>query len=215
MLVIGAKGFAKEILEVLFQNNAVEELCFYDDISKDIEEKLYGEYPILNSTSQVKKHFLSIEKNFVIGIGNPKLRFLMYEKFTKIGGVLKGTISNSAQISSYGVEIDSGVNIMHGAIVSNDVKIGKGCIIYYNTVLTHDVQLGDFVEVSPSVTLLGRCKINSFCQIGANTTVLPDIVIGENVIIAAGSVVTKDVPSNCMIAGVPAVIKKQLAPLTF
>jgi acetyltransferase-like isoleucine patch superfamily enzyme len=45
--------------------------------------------------------------------------------------------------------------------------------------------------------------------IGSNSTILPGVVIGDNSIIGAGSVVTKNVPSNVIVAGVPAkVIKK-------
>lgn len=46
--------------------------------------------------------------------------------------------------------------------------------------------------------------------IGANVTILPGITIGDYVVVAAGSVVTKDVPSGVLVAGVPAVVKKQL-----
>lgn len=44
--------------------------------------------------------------------------------------------------------------------------------------------------------------------IGANVTVLPGVTIGENSVIAAGTVVTKDIPKNCLAAGVPAIVKK-------
>ena len=44
--------------------------------------------------------------------------------------------------------------------------------------------------------------------IGANVTVLPGVTIGENSVIAAGAVVTKDIPKNCLAAGVPAIVKK-------
>lgn len=47
-------------------------------------------------------------------------------------------------------------------------------------------------------------------MIGTNVTILPKVKIGSNVIVAAGSVVTKDIPDNCMVAGVPAVVKKEL-----
>lgn len=40
-------------------------------------------------------------------------------------------------------------------------------------------------------------------MIGANTVILPDVKIGQNVIIGAGSVVVKDIPDNCVAAGVP------------
>ena len=49
--------------------------------------------------------------------------------------------------------------------------------------------------------------------VGARSVILPGVKIGNNVVIAAGSVVTKDVPENVMVAGVPAVVKKSLEEL--
>lgn len=40
--------------------------------------------------------------------------------------------------------------------------------------------------------------------IGGNCTILPGVTIGSNVVVAAGAVVTKDIPDNCLVAGVPA-----------
>ena len=40
--------------------------------------------------------------------------------------------------------------------------------------------------------------------IGGNVTILPGVTIGNNVVVAAGAVVTKDIPDNCVVAGVPA-----------
>jgi len=73
----------------------------------------------------------------------------------------------------------------------------------------------DFVEISPSVTILGGCIIDSYSQIGVNTTILPDIKIEKNVIIGAGSVVTTDIPDNCVAIGIPARIIKELTPSEF
>ena len=50
--------------------------------------------------------------------------------------------------------------------------------------------------------------IGDNCWFGANVTVLQGVTIGNGCVIAAGSVVTKDVPDNAMIAGVPAAVKK-------
>ena len=46
--------------------------------------------------------------------------------------------------------------------------------------------------------------------IGANCTILPGVNIGNNVVIAAGAVVTKDVPDNCVVGGVPAKVIKEI-----
>nr|WP_250349320.1 DapH/DapD/GlmU-related protein [Flavobacterium anhuiense] len=50
--------------------------------------------------------------------------------------------------------------------------------------------------------------MGEFSQIGANSTILPKVKIGKNVIVGAGSVVTKDIPDNCLVVGVPARIIK-------
>lgn len=213
MLIIGAKGFAKEVLEILYQSNDIENLSFYDDVNSDAPDKLFNEFPILKSAEEAKKYFKTIDNRFTLGIGSPTLRKKMYDKFIALGGVLTSTISKNACIGNYGITIAEGSNIMDQAVLSSDISIGQCVIVYYNSIITHDVQIGDFVEISPGATLLGRCRIGNYSQIGSNATILPDVVIGENVIVAAGSVVTKSVSNNCMVAGIPAIIKKELEPL--
>ena len=210
MLIIGAKGFAKEVLEVLHQLNQLDSVVFYDDVTIDIQEQLYGKFPVLKSIEEAAAHFQSVDNRFAIGIGNPVLRKIVATKFEKIGGVLTSTISPFATIGNFGNVIGNGCNIMAGAIISNDVTIGNGCIVYFNAILSHDCIVGNFVEISPNATLLGRCVIGSYTQIGANATILPNISIGQNVIVGAGSVVTKDIPDNCLVVGVPAKIIKEL-----
>ncbi len=210
MLIIGAKGFAKEVLEILHQLKQLDNIAFYDDVNKDIGDLLYGKFPILKDEEFVKKFFEKNGNEFTIGVGNPKLRYMLYQKFIKLGGEFVSTIHSQAQIGSYDVSIGNGCNVLTNSIFSNSVNIGVGCIVYYNVIITHDCVVGDFVELSPNAILLGNVKVGSFTQIGANATILPNIKIGKNVIVGAGSVVTKDVPDFCMVAGVPAEIKKTL-----
>jgi len=213
MLVIGAKGFAKEILEIVSQLGQLDDLVFYDDINTDAGDKLYDRFPILRNMGEVVNYFKTVDNRFTAGIGNPVLRKKMYEKFIKEGGNFVTTVSPLATIGSFDVQIGIGSNILPGAIVSNGTELGKGCIVYYNSIITHDCKIDDFVDISPAAVLLGRCKIGPYCQIGANATILPGLKLGWNVIVAAGAVVTEDIPDNCMVAGVPAIIKKQLTPI--
>ena len=215
MLIIGAKGFAKEVLEVLYQNNSIDNVVFYDDISNEILEKLYDKFKILRSLDEVKLYFENVSKKFTIGIGNPLLRYMVAKKFVDIGGDLTSTISHKTTIGHFGNQIDEGCNIMTGTIITNDVSIGKGCLINLNCTIGHDTVIGNFVELSPGVNISGNCHIGQFSNIGTNAIVLPKISIGCNVVVAAGAVVTKDVPDNCMVAGVPAVVKRQLVPIVF
>lgn len=210
MLIIGAKGFAKEVLEILHQKGETENLCFYDDVNTDNQEKLYGLFPVLNNFEQAKMHFNTFGPQFTLGIGNPNLRFQLDQKFSASGGLLTSTISKNVEIGSFNIKIGEGCNIMGGVRISNEVTIGRGSMIYYNSIITHDVTIGQFCEISPDVKLLGRCRIGDFNRIGSGSIIFPDVTTGNNVIVAAGSVVRSDVPDNVMIAGIPAEIKKQL-----
>lgn len=208
MLIIGAKGFAKDILEVMRQNNELDQLFFYDDLNSEIEDKLFGEFPILKSIEEAKVYFSTIDNRFSIGIGNPNLRCEMYHKFTAIGGVLQATISPRIDIGYYEVNIGKGCNILSGVKISNSVAIGMGTMIYYNSIINHDVVIGKFVEISPGAIILGHCRIGSFTHIGSGAIILPGVTIGNYVEIAAGAVVINDMPHHVMTAGVPAIVKK-------
>lgn len=208
MLIVGAKGFAKEILEIFHQRDETKNLCFYDDVNQDIPDFLYEKFPVLKSETEAKDFFANTDSKFTIGIGNPELRFKMFQKFTNLGGEFHSAISEFAEIGSFGIEIARGCSILSGVKISNDATIGKGTMVYYNSIITHDVKIGEFCEISPGATLLGRCEIGNFVQIGSGAIIFPDVKIGNNSIVAAGAIVREDVPENCMVAGIPAEIKK-------
>jgi len=211
MLIVGAKGFAKEVLEIIHQNNDLENLVFYDDVNDDTTGLLYGKFPILKNSKDAKKYLETIDNRFTIGIGNPKNRRDIYKKFIGIGGILTSTISPKANIGSFQTQIGYGCNIMINAVITNDVVIGKGVIINQLSSIGHDVSIGDFTEICPNVSISGNCKIGENVFIGTGAVILPKVSIGNNSIIAAGSVVKEDVSENVMVAGIPAVVKKSFA----
>ena len=82
------------------------------------------------------------------------------------------------------------------------VVIGDGCLIGHNTVLAtlnHDLAASRRTDMYPVPITIGRNV-----WIGSNATVLPGITIGDNAVVAAGSVVTTDVPGNAVVVGSPA-----------
>lgn len=203
MVIVGSKGFAKELLEILNQQNSINNIVFFDDINLE-KSKLFNRFSIIHEETDIVNYFENYTNEFTLGLGKPNLRYKMYQKFIGLGGKFCSVISSKAEIGSFGSVLGEGCNVMPGAIISNDVILGKGNLVYYNAIITHDCQLGDFVEVAPGVTILGRAKVNSFTQLGSNSTILPDVEIGANVIVGAGAVVTKNVPSNSIVVGVPA-----------
>jgi sugar O-acyltransferase (sialic acid O-acetyltransferase NeuD family) len=210
MLIIGAKGFAKEVLEVFYQLNRYGNIAFYDDLNTDIGEFLYGEFPVLNNVESVKKYFIKFDNQFTIGVGDPYLRKTLYDKFISLGGDFSTTISKSAIIGNFGNKIGEGCNIMQNVVLTSDITVGKGSIINQISSIGHDVNIGDFCEICPNVAISGNCDIGEMTFIGTGAIVLPKVIIGKNVIIGAGAVVTIDIPDNCVAVGSPAKVIKYL-----
>jgi len=209
MLIVGAKGFAKEVLQVCHQNSYLKDLAFYDDVNDELTGSLYSNFPILKSSEEVKNHFEKFSNDFTIGIGDPKLRKLIYEKFVAMGGVFKSTISTTVNIGSFNTLIHEGCNIMQNVVITNDVLVNKGTIINQLSSIGHDVIIGEFCEICPNVSISGNCIIGKNTFIGTGAIILPKVKIGKNVIIGAGAVVSKDLPDNCVAVGIPAKIIKQ------
>src|ERR1700754_4536089 len=105
MIVLGAKGFAKEVLEILYQNDDIENLKFYDDVSTDIGDSLFRKFEILKSYEAAADYFKNTDSRFTIGIGNPVLRKKLCDKFQQIGGIYTSTISTKSTIGRFEVEI--------------------------------------------------------------------------------------------------------------
>lgn len=88
------------------------------------------------------------------------------------------------------------------------ITIGDGVLIGHNVVLAtinHDINPGKRADLHPAPIVIGNDV-----WIGANATVLPGVTIGDGAVIAAGAVVTRDVPPNVIVGGVPARIMKKI-----
>ena len=208
MIIIGAKGFAKEVLEILYQMNYGDRIMFFDDVSEGLPKILFNKFMILRNLDEVKVIFNN-DNRFTIGIGKPSLRYQLSKKFEEIDGNIVSTISPFAHIGHFNNMIDSGVNIMTGTVITNEIQIGKGVLINLNCTIGHDSVIERFCELSPGVHISGHSYIEEFTTIGTGAVILPGIRIGRNSIIGAGAVVNKDIPPDSIAIGMPAKVVRK------
>lgn len=123
---------------------------------------------------------------------------------TKIGAFVE--VQKNAHIGS-NCKISSHTFICEGVTIEDDVFIGHGVMFindtYPRATMAGVLQTEADWDVEPTLVKKGA-------SIGSNCTILSHVTIGENAIIGAGSVVTKDVPPNTIVAGNPARVIRTL-----
>lgn len=107
--------------------------------------------------------------------------------------------------------LGEGIFVHHGAVIGCDATLGTGTIVSAQAIVGHDCRLGHFDHLTPGVRFAGGVTLGNRVLIGMNAVVLPGIRIGDDVTIAAGSVVTRDVPDGVVAAGMPARIVRPAA----
>lgn len=112
--------------------------------------------------------------------------------------------------TDYGKNINIGEGVFINACCHfqdhGGVTIGDGCQIGHNVVfatLNHELEPERRRTTRPAPITLGKNV-----WIGSNATILPGVTIGDNAVVAAGAVVTKDVASDTVVGGVPAKLMK-------
>ena len=137
-----------------------------------------------------------------------------------------------AYVNMYGCEVGDNskvgafVEIQKGAKVGTNVKISSHTFICEGVTIEDDVFVGHNVsfinDKYPRSTVPGGglqteadwrvvpTLVKRGASIGTSSTIMCGITIGENAIVGAGSVVTRDVPPNTIVAGVPARVKRNL-----
>ena len=102
--------------------------------------------------------------------------------------------------------IGDDTRVQSHCFICDGVTIGKHCFIGHGTTFTNDL----FVDSPNFESWIKReTKIGNDVRIGSNVTLLP-ITVGDNAIIGAGAVVTKDVLAKCVVAGNPAKVVRKI-----
>jgi len=193
VVVIGAGGHAKVLINTL-KKKQVEILG-----ATTAEPKIYDQIlgiPILGDDSIIAS-YKPDAIYLVNGVGHlPGVdsRYKIYEHYKALGYSFLSVIDPSAIISS-DAEIEEGVQIMAGVILQPGIKIQANSIINTGVSIDHDCLIGRHCHLAPRVTLCGGVSIGNFTFVGAGSIIIQSIHVAEAAIIAAASLVCRNILS--------------------
>lgn len=133
-------------------------------------------------------------------------------------------------INIYGCEVGDETKIGAFVEIQKNARVGRRCKISSHTFICEGVDIEDNVFIGHSVTFINdsyprattsegglqteadwkveKTIVRKGASIGSGSTIMSKLTIGENAIVGAGSVVTKDVPANAIVAGNPAKFRR-------
>ena len=185
------------------------------------DNTVIGKLPMKASISTLKEEAnlppTIIEKNCLIGANT-----VIYIGANIADNVMVADLASIRENTSIGEYTIIG----RGVTIENHVSIGKRCKLESNCYITAYSNLEDYVFIAPGVVtsndnFLGRTEerlihiqgvtVKRGGRIGVGAVILPGKIIGEDALVAAGSVVTKDVPARKVVMGVPARIVRDVS----
>ncbi len=156
------------------------------------------------------KHSRVIKPMRIIG----KKRIFIGDNVTVLNYVRMETISTWGEgVQLNGVlSIGDGTSFEQGChiIAAKDVRIGNDCVFsayVYISDCSHDYSPEK--SIIQSALDIKPVRIGNHCFVGIGSCIMPGVTLGDNVVIGANSVVTRDIPANCMAVGSPAKVIKR------
>jgi sugar O-acyltransferase (sialic acid O-acetyltransferase NeuD family) len=199
LVIYGAGGHGKVVLDLGRQTGRYDQICFIDDEPAKVGQT-FCECPILRENDAFDA---PVDAQLIIAIGSNHRRA---ERFLRAQASRRSivTLTHPTAVLDPSSTIGTGSVVMAGAILNACVRVGENCIVNTGAILEHDCGIGDHCHISPRATLGGEVVVGPYAHIGIGAIILPRMSIGEGAVVGAGAVVVRPVAPFTTVVGVPA-----------
>ena len=210
VVIVGAGGFGREVLEIFKAQNNISEtwdILGFTDENKQLHGTTMNGYPVLGDLDWLRE-YNSDNLGCVIAITDCEARKQVAERLQEMGINFYNAIHPSVIMSEF-VELGKDVIICAGSILTVNIKIGDHVIIYLNSSIAHDVVIGNYCTINPTAIINGNNHLGEGVYVGTGATFIQEVSVGDWSTIGAGAVVIDDIPGRVVAVGVPARVLKE------
>lgn len=200
IILIGGGGHCKSVIDAA--ESAGFTIMGVLDQPEKVGKEILG-YKYIGTDEDIPNYVSKAD--FVITVGQIKssaIRHKIAERVEKAGGKFATIIAHDAYVSKH-AKVEEGTVVLHKAFVNAGAKVGKNCIINSMANIEHDVRVGDFCHISTGTMVNGEAQVGSDCFVGSRSVLYNCISVCQEVVVAAGSVVSRDITHSGIYAGNP------------
>lgn len=210
VVVIGAGGFGREVLDILeavnrsSQSSTFEILGVVDDAPSAVALSRLADRGYKHLGSLQTWLTSSSPTMYVVAIGAPAVRRRICSVLESRGGLKPLSLVHPSAVIGSRTRLGRGSIICAGVQISTNVQVGNHVHINPGAIIGHDAVVAEFASVNPGAVISGDVAIREACLVGAGAVILQGLTVGGGATIGAGGVVTRDVATGKVVKGVPA-----------
>lgn len=200
IVIVGAGGMGREAAAWVADALPDAQVLGFLDEDVALHGREVGDLPVLGDYAWLLDHQ---DVEVVAALGKPAHRARLIAHLDAIGTRMVTVVHPTATVGPR-VDLEDGVIVCPGALLTCDIRVGRATIVNYGAMLGHDGVLGDAVFVAPGAHLAGDVQVADQADVGIGASVIQGVRIGARAVIGAGAVVIRDVAPDATVVGVPA-----------
>ena len=194
MYIFGAGNFGRETRDAIIESGATVSSFLADTHPK---RDLLSPVELFDASPAPSNSLI------VVAVADPNGRTGIVVRLDSCGWKY-GTVVHPRAALGSGVSVGEGSIVLALSYISTDAELGRHVHVNYGVTFGHDSVAEDFVTILPNSTIGGGVRLGRGSMVGSGSVILPGLRIGERSVVGAGAVVTKDVPADTVVVGVPA-----------
>lgn len=210
VVVIGAGGFGREVLDILEVINRhawvpeISILGVVDDAPSALALSRLADRGYKHLGGLAEWLSSGTEAMYIVAIGNPVVRGRICSAFDSETTMEPFTVIHPSAVIGSRVRLGKGSVVCAGVQISTNVDIGNHVHLNPGAIIGHDTALKDFVSINPGAIVSGDVTVLESSLVGAGAVVLQGLTVGARSTVGAGGVVTRGVGTGVVVKGVPA-----------